>query len=179
MPALTIIRSSTTCAREPGKISVARTFNLLNMGVEGSETSPTAIRLKDSTGTCGRPRSHAAVPSKIIETSGTHSAFMAYSGGWSPCWARTSSTCPSGRWTWGCPRWSVRRVVGTLPGRGRRLRYAGDCPAIPQLHPHLDDVADQQLPVRPEGRVGIYFHGVNGTLYADYGTKRSCPKAIG
>ena len=23
----------------------------------------------------------------IIKTSGTHSAFMAYSGGWSPCWA--------------------------------------------------------------------------------------------
>ena len=161
-----------------GKISVARTFNLLNAGVEGVGNEPNCDPPKglDWDLWVGPAPMRPCHP-KIILTSGTHSAFMDYSGGWSPCWAPHIIDLPV---------WALELGLPTMVSSsgGRYLcRDAGDAHdtqetvlqypdftltwMMSQTNAHRFDLKD---------RVGIYFHGVNGTLYADYGTHQIVPE---
>jgi predicted dehydrogenase len=161
-----------------GKIGVARTFNLLNMGVEGVGNDPDCdvpegLDWDLWVGPGPMRRCHP----KIIETSGTHSAFLAYSGGWTPCWAPHIIDLPV---------WALELGIPTMVGcsGGRYVcRDAGDAYDTQETVVQYPDVTltwmmSQINAYRFDlpGRVGIYFHGVNGTLFADYGTHQIVPE---
>ena len=163
-----------------GKIGVARTFNMLNMGVEGVGNDPNCdVPAGARLGTLGRARADAALPSDdhqdLGDPFGLHGLQRRLDALLGPAHHRPARL---GARSGSCRRWSVR-------SGGRYVcRDAGDAYdtqetmlQYPGLHAHLDDVADQLLPASTSrGDVGIYFHGVNGTLYADYGTHQIVPE---
>lgn len=161
-----------------GKIGVARTFNLLNMGVEGVGNDPNCDVPQglDWELWVGPGPMRPCHP-MIIKTSGTHSAFMAYSGGWSPCWAPHIIDLPVWALDLGLPtmvsssggRFVCRDAGDAHDTQETVLQYPGFTLTwmMSQINSYRFDL---------KGRVGIYFHGVNGTLYADYGTYRIVPE---
>jgi hypothetical protein len=119
----------------------------------------------------------------IVKDSFTHSSFMAYSGGWTPCWAPHIIDLPV--WALGL---GVPTMVSSSGGR-YVLRDAGD------VHDTQETVLqypgftmtwmmsqinsfgfDLQGTPGTRRRLGIYFHGVDGTLYADYTTHAVVPE---
>ncbi len=155
-----------------GPISVARTFNLLNMGPEGVGNDPNCDVPEglDWDLWVGPGPMRPCHP-MIIKTSGTHSAFMDYSGGWSPCWAPHIIDLPV---------WALELGVPTMVSSsgGRYVcRDAGDAHDTQETvvqYPGLtltwmmSQISAFRFALK--GRVGIYFQGTNGTLWADYGT---------
>ncbi len=161
-----------------GKIGVARTFNLLNMGAEGVGNDPNCDVPEglDWELWVGPGPMRPCHP-MIIKTSGTHSAFMAYSGGWSPCWAPHIIDLPVWALDLGLPT-----MVSSSGGR-YVCRDAGDAHDTQETilqYPDftltwmMSQISAYRFDLK--GRVGIYFHGVNGTLYADYGTHQIVPE---
>jgi len=161
-----------------GKISVARTFDMLNMGVEGVGNDPNCdvppgLDWELWVG----PGPMRPCHPMIIKTSGTHSAFMAYSGGWSPCWAPHIIDLPVWALDLGLPtmvsssggRYVCRDAGDAYDTQEMILQYPGFTLTwmMSQISAYRFDLKD---------RVGIYFHGVNGTLYADYGTHHIVPE---
>ena len=161
-----------------GKIGVARTFNLLNMGVEGVGNDPNCDVPEglDWELWVGPGPMRPCHP-KIIQTSGTHSAFMDYSGGWSPCWAPHIIDLPVWALELGLPtmvssaggRYVCRDAGDAYDSQETVLQYPGFTLTwmMSQINAYRFDI---------KGRVGIYFHGVNGTLYSDYGTHQIVPE---
>ena len=161
-----------------GPISVARTFDMLNMGVEGVGNDPNCDPPAglDWDLWVGPGPMRPCHP-MIIKTSGTHSAFMDYSGGWSPCWAPHIIDLPV---------WALELGVPTMVSSsgGRYVcRDAGDAYDVQETlvqYPNLtltwmmSQINAYRFNLK--GRVGIYFQGVNGTLYADYGTHNIVPE---
>ena len=161
-----------------GPISVARTFDMLNMGVEGVGNDPNCDVPEglDWELWVGPGPMRPCHP-MIIKTSGTHSAFMAYSGGWSPCWAPHIIDLPV--WALGL---GLPTMVSSAGGR-YVCRDAGDAYDVQETLVQYPDFTLTWMMSQInayrfnlKGRVGIYFHGVNGTLYADYGTCNIVPE---
>jgi len=161
-----------------GKIGVARTFNLLNMGAEGVGNDPNCdvpdgLDWELWVG----PGPMRPCHPKIIQTSGTHSAFMDYSGGWSPCWAPHIIDLPVWALDLGLPtmvssaggRYVCRDAGDAYDSQETVLQYPDFTLTwmMSQINAYRFDI---------KGRVGIYFHGVNGTLYSDYGTHQIVPE---
>jgi hypothetical protein len=119
-----------------GKITVARTFNVMNQGPGGIGTAPNSDPPPeiDWDFWVGPGPARPFNP-LIVRDAYTHCSFMDCSGGW---------THPSFTMTW------MMSLVNSFAfdfGRGR-----------------------------PARRLGIYLHGVNGTLYADYGMHEIVPE---
>jgi predicted dehydrogenase len=161
-----------------GKIGVARTFNILNMGAQGVGNDPNCDVPQglDWELWVGPGPMRPCHP-MIIKTSGTHSAFMAYSGGWSPCWAPHIIDLPVWALDLGLPT-----MVSSSGGR-YVCRDAGDAHDTQEtilqypgftLTWMMSQISGYRFDLK--GRVGIYFHGVNGTLYADYDTHQIVPE---
>lgn len=160
-----------------GKIGVARTFNMLNMGAEGVGNDPNCDPPQglDWELWVGPGPMRPCHP-MIIKTSGTHSAFMAYSGGWSGCWAPHIIDLPVWALDLGLPtmvsssggRYVCQDAGDAHDTQETILQYPGLTLTwmMSQINAHRFDL---------KGRVGIYFHGTNGTLYADYGTHEIVP----
>lgn len=161
-----------------GKIGVARTFDMLNMGAEGVGNDPNCdpppgLDWELWVGPGPMRQCHPM----IIKTSGTHSAFMAYSGGWTPCWAPHIIDLPVWALNLGLPtmvsssggRYVCRDAGDAYDTQETILQYPGFT-----LTWMMSQINGCRFDLK--GRVGIYFHGVNGTLYADYGTHKIVPE---
>ncbi len=167
-----------------GKISVARTFNVLNQGEKGVGNDPNCDPPEglDWDLWVGPGPMRPCHP-KIIQTSGTHSAFLDYSGGWTPCWAPHIIDLPVWALDLGLPT-----MISSSGGR-YFCRDAGDAYDIQEticqypgitLTWMMSQVNAYGFDLRGNGglgrKLGTYFHGVNGTLYANYGTNNIVPE---
>ena len=161
-----------------GRISVVRTFNVMNQGPEGignpAECAPPAgLDWQRWVG----PAPMRPFNSLIVKSAYENCSFMDYSGGWTPgmaphiidlpCWAMdldypAMTHCSGGRFT---------------------IQDAGDAPDMQEVHWQYPDLTmtwsmsavnsfafDFGRGSR-QRRLGIYFHGVRGTLLADYGKR--------
>jgi len=161
-----------------GQIGVARTFNMINMGAEGVGNDPNCDVPEglDWELWVGPGPMRPCHP-MIIKTSGTHSAFMAYSAGWSGCWAPHIIDLPVWALDLGLPT-----MVSSSGGR-YVCRDAGDAHDTQEtvlqypgftLTWMMSQISTYRFDLK--SRIGIYFHGVNGTLYADYNTHQIVPE---
>ncbi|MGO8747809.1 MAG: Gfo/Idh/MocA family protein [Thermoguttaceae bacterium] len=167
-----------------GPISVARTFNVLNLGPEGigndpNGTAPSGLDWDLWVGP-GPMRPYNPL---ITKDSFTHSSFMAYSGGWTPCWAPHILDLPIWALDLGLPT-----MVVSSGGR-YLLKDADDVHDTQETLIQYPNVTltwmmsqvnsygfDLQGSPGTGRRLGTYFHGVNGTLFADYGTCKIVPE---
>ena len=120
---------------------------------------------------------------RIIQTSGTHSAFMDYSGGWTPCWAPHIIDLPVWALDLGLPT-----MISSSGGR-YFCRDAGDAYDTQEticqypgftLTWMMSQVNAYGFDLQGRGglgrKLGTYFHGVNGTLWANYSTLNIVPE---
>lgn len=167
-----------------GPISVARTFNVLNLGAEGIGSDPNTDPPPglDWNGWVG-PGPMRPFNPLIVQDSFTHSSFMAYSGGWTACWAPHIIDLPVFALELGLPS-----MVASSGGR-YVLQDAGDVHDTQETliqYPNLTLTwmmsqvnsygFDLQGQPGTRRRLGTYFQGVNGTLYADYGSHNIVPE---
>lgn len=167
-----------------GPVSVVRTFNVLNLGPEGIGNDPdgTPPAGLDFEGWIG-PGPLRPFNPLLVKDSFTHSSFMAYSGGWTPCWAPHIIDLPVWALELGCPT-----MVASSGGR-YLLQDAGDVHDTQETlvqYPNLtltwmmSQVNSYGFALQGEAgtrrRLGTFFQGVNGTLYADYGTCTIVPE---
>ncbi len=167
-----------------GQISSARTFNIMNQGPEGLGDTP------DSDPPAGLDWEMWVGPAVmrrfnplITHDAYTHSSFMAYSGGWTPGMAPHIIDLPC----WALNLDAPRRT--TAIGGRYVIQDPGDAYDSQQVLWEYDKFAmhwntslvnsygmDFQGEAGMRRRLGVYLHGVNGTLMADYGTMRIVPE---
>ncbi len=167
-----------------GPITAARTFNIMNQGAEGLGNTP------DSDPPAGLDWEMWVGPAVmrrfnplIVHDAYTHSSFMPYSGGWTPGMAPHIIDLPY--WALG-----LDAPLRTTATGGRYLiQDPGDAPDNQQvlweydkfaMHWNMSLVNSYGLDFQGEQgmrrRLGVYLHGLNGTLMADYGTLRIVPE---
>jgi len=160
-----------------GKVSVVRTFNIMNQGPEGLGSSP------DSDPPAGLDWNFWIGPARArpfnrmcVQDAYTHSSFWDFSGGWTPGMAPHIIDLPYWALDLGVP------TVTSCAGGRVTIRDVGDVPDTQEVVWQYPDmvmtwmmslVNSYGFDFKGDGsisrRLGIYFHGVNGTLYADYG----------
>lgn len=167
-----------------GKISVVRTFNVMNQGPAGvgkdpGTPVPDGVDWEMWIGP-GPMRPYNRI---LAASSYNHCSFMDYSGGWLPgmaphiidlpVWALeldypTNTSCSGGRFV---------------------IDDDGDAPDVQEILWQYPDVTMTWMgmlansygfdlhgdPV-PKRRLGIYFHGVDGTMYCNYGMFKVVPE---
>jgi predicted dehydrogenase len=166
-----------------GKIGVSRTFNVMNQGPEGIGNAPN----------CAPPaeidwdRWVGPYPMRpfnplIVASSYHHCSFMAFSGGWTPGMAPHLIDLPIWALDLGYP------TVTYSSGGRYAIKDAGDAPDTQEIvwqYPNftltwmmsvMNSFAFDFGRGQPARRIGIYFHGQNGTLYCDYGMHRIVPE---
>ncbi len=167
-----------------GKINVARTFMVMNQGPEGigyvPETDPPAdIDWELWIG----PAPMIKYNSKIVHDAFPNCSFMAHSGGWTP---------GMGPHIVDLPYWALELGIPkrTFCSGGRYLiKDMGDAPDTQEVLWEYDDFTmtwwmslinsygfDFQGDNKIKRRHGVWFHGVNGTLMADYNTHKIVPE---
>lgn len=167
-----------------GKISVARTFMVMNQGPDGiglvPETDPPASIDWDL---WLGPLPMAKYNPLIVKDASDNCSFMGSSGGWTPGMAPHVVDLPWWALDLGIPK-------RTFCSGGRYLiRDMGDSPDTQEVLWDFNDFTmtwrmsltnsygfDFQGPNRIKRRLGVWFHGVNGTLMADYGSHRIVPE---
>jgi predicted dehydrogenase len=159
-----------------GKISVARTFNVMNHGTEGlgnpPDTDPPEGLDWDLWLGPGPMRSFNRL---IVNNAYEHCSFMAYSGGWTPGMAPHIIDLPYWALDLGFP------IKTSCSGGRFTIRDLGDSPDMQEVqwqYPEMTMIWSMSM-VNSFGfdfgrgprtrRLGVYLHGVNGTLIADYG----------
>lgn len=159
-----------------GPINVVRTFNVMNQGIKGLGTPPASVPPADLDWDLWvGPAPMCAYNPLITRSAYENCSFMAFSGGWTPGMAPHIIDLPIWALELGVP------VRTSCMGSRRVIQDAGDAPDMqeviweyPQTTLHWSMNAANSFGFdfgrgAPERRLGIYFHGVNGTLYADYG----------
>jgi predicted dehydrogenase len=167
-----------------GQVSVVRTFNVMNQGPEGvgrdpNTTPPPGLDWDLWLGP-GPARPYNAI---LAANSYNHCSWMDYSGGWLPGMAPHIIDLPVWALDLGYPT-----QVSCQGGRFV-IKDDGDAPDVQEVlwnYPNLTmtwmgmlansygfDLHGQPVPQR---RLGIYFHGVHGTMYANYGTFKIVPE---
>lgn len=158
-----------------GKVGVVRTFNVMNQGPEGlgrpADTDPPADLDWDR---WVGPAPMRPFNQLIVKDAYHHCSFMAFSGGWTPGMAPHIIDLPFWALELGFPE------VTSCSGGRYSIRDIGDVPDVQEVvwqHPHLTmtwmmSMANSFAFDFGRGdiarRLGIYFHGVNGTLYSGY-----------
>ncbi len=167
-----------------GPISVVRTFNVMNQGKEGvgrdpGTPVPPGVDWELWIGPAPmRPYNH-----NLATSSYHHCSFMDYSGGWLPGMAPHIIDLPIWALELGYPT-----QISCVGGRFV-IEDDGDAPDVQEVlwrYPKLTmtwmgvlansygfDLHGEPVPRR---RLGIYFHGLNGTLYCDYGSYKVIPE---
>jgi hypothetical protein len=159
-----------------GPIGVARTFNVMNqtprgIGTGGRQAVPEGV---DWDLWCG-PGPLAPYNRKLAADAFHHCSFMDYSGGWTPGNGPHMIDLPITALDLGYP------IMTSAAGGRFVVKDDGDAYDHHEVlwrHPNLTLTwmmsltnsygFDLQGDPQPRTRLGVYFHGVNGTLYADY-----------
>jgi predicted dehydrogenase len=163
-----------------GKIGTVRTFNVMNQGVKGVGTDPNTTPPEgfDWDFWCG-PAPFRPYNSILASGSFAHGSWMDYSGGWTPNMAAHIIDLPI---------WALDLKYPTeVSSVGGRYLVKDDGDAYDNhevlwRYPNMTMTWMSSLtnsygfdlhgnPV-PQRRLGIYFHGVNGTMWANYGEHR-------
>ena len=166
-----------------GPISVARTFNVMNQGPNGvgdtpNSAPPAEIDWDQWVG----PGPMQPFNPLIVRDAYYNCSFMAYSGGWTPGMAPHIIDLPVWALELGYPQ-------STYCSGGRYVvRDVGDAPDVQEIvwqYPNftmtwmmslVNSFAFDFGRGSPARRLGIYFHGLNGTLYSDYGRHEIVPE---
>lgn len=159
-----------------GPIGVARTFNVMNQGAAGIGTGgfqPPHEGL-DWDLWCG-PAPLGRFNRKLVADAYHHCSWMDYSGGWTPGNGPHMVDLPITALDLGYP------LVTHASGGRWVVRDDGDAYDHHEVlwqYPNLTLTwmmsltnsfgFDLQGDPKPRTRLGVYFHGVHGTLYADY-----------
>jgi predicted dehydrogenase len=167
-----------------GAIGVVRTFNVMNQGEKGLGTDPnTEIPPGVDWEMWIGPGPMRPYNRILAASSYNHCSFMDYSGGWLPgmaphivdlpIWALeldypTHTSCSGGRFViqddGDAP--DVQEVLWQYPDR--TMTWMGMLANSYGFDLHGDPV--------PRRRLGIYFHGLNGTMYCNYGMFEIVPE---
>jgi predicted dehydrogenase len=167
-----------------GKISVVRTFNVMNQGTTGVGKDPgTPVPEGVDWEMWIGPAPMRPYNRILAASSYNHCSFMDYSGGWLPgmaphiidlpVWALeldypTNVSCSGGRFVidddGDAP--DVQEILWQYPKMV--MTWMGELANSYGFDLHGDPV--------PRRRLGIYFQGVNGTMYCDYGMFKIVPE---
>jgi len=166
-----------------GAISVARTFNVMNQGPAGlgnvpNSDPPAEIDWDLWVG----PAAMRPYNRLIVHDAYNNCSFMDFSGGWTPGMAPHIVDLPIWALELGYPE-------STYCSGGRYvIKDAGDAPDVQEVlwqYPNftltwmmsmVNSFAFDFGRGTPARRLGIYFHGANGTLFADYGKHEIVPE---
>lgn len=169
-----------------GPIGVVRTFNVMNQHPEGIGTS-TQKQAPESLGLdwdfwCG-PAPKREFNRMLVRDAYYHSSWMDYSGGWTPGMAPHIIDLPVWALELGFP------LVTSAAGGRFILKDDGDAYDHHEVlwqYPNLTLTWMSSLTnsygfdlhgePKPQRRLGMYFHGANGTMYADYGMFKIVPE---
>ncbi len=167
-----------------GAVSAVRTFNVMNQGPEGVGRDPnTNVPEGVDWDMWIGPGPMRPYNSILIASSYHHCSFMNYSGGWLPGMAPHIIDLPI--WALGLDYPTVTSCCG-----GRYvIRDDGDAPDVQEVLWQYPQITmtwmgmlansygfDLHGSPEPRRRLGIYFHGVNGTMYCDYGMYKIVPE---
>lgn len=167
-----------------GDIGTVRTFNVMNQAPEGvgRVAAPTAPADIDWDLWCGPAPLRPFHPTLAADAY-YHSSWMDYSGGWTPGMAPHIIDLPVWALDLGYPT--------TTSSSGGRFFLKDDGDAYDNhevlwQYPNLTMTWMSSLTnsygfdlhgdPKPQRRLGIYFHGSNGTLYSDYGMHKVVPE---
>lgn len=166
-----------------GHISVVRTFNVMNQGTEGighapKEPPPADMDWEMWLG----PAPKREFNRLLVADAYYHSSFWDYSGGW---------TMGMGPHIVDLPVWALDLqlpLVTHCTGGRFVLKDDGDVPDTQEVlwqYPGVTMTWTMSMVNSfgfdfgrgdPARRLGIYFHGLNGTLFADYGRHEVVPE---
>jgi len=166
-----------------GKISVVRTFNVMNQGPNGighapKEPPPEGLDWERWLGP-GPSRPFNAL---LYADSYNHCSFWDQTRGWTPGMAPHIIDLPIWALELGVPE-----VTNCMGGRFS-IRDDGDAPDTQEVTWHYPGLTMTWMMNcansfafdfgrgKPARRLGIYFHGVNATLYTDYGKHEIVPE---
>ena len=167
-----------------GKVSAVRTFNVMNQGPEGIGKDPGTPVPKGVDWEMWIGPGPMRPYNRILAASSyNHCSFMDYSGGWLPGMAPHIIDLP----VWAL---ELDYPVSTSCSGGRFvIQDDGDAPDVQEIlwqYPNMTmtwmgalansygfDLHGEPVPRR---RLGIYFHGVNGTMYANYSMFKIVPE---
>jgi predicted dehydrogenase len=163
-----------------GPIGVARTFNVMNQGTKGVGTSSqtTAPEGLDWDFWCG-PAAKRPFNPILAADAYNHSSWMDYSGGWTPGMAPHIIDLPIWALDLGFPlrtssaggRFIVKDDGDAYDHHEVLWQYPGlTLTWMSSLTNSFDFV--MRGDAEPERRLGIYFHGADATMYANYGMFR-------
>jgi len=158
-----------------GPVSVVRTFNVMNQGPQGlgrapKQDPPEGLDWDLWLG----PAPKRPFNSLLFADSYHHASFWDYSGGWTPGMAPHIIDLPI---------WALELAVPTVTecsGGRYVIKDDGDAPDTQEViwrYPNLtmtwmmnccNSFAFDFGRGKPARRLGIYFHAVNGTLFANY-----------
>ena len=166
-----------------GPVSVVRTFNVMNQGAQGvghapAQEPPDGVDWDLWLG----PGPKRPFNSILFASAYHHCSFWDYSGGWTPGMAPHIIDLPI--WALGL---GVPQVTSCLGGRFV-VRDDGDAPDTQEITWQYPNVTMTWMMSlcnsfgfdfgrgKPDRRLGIYFHAVNGTLFTDYGKHEIVPE---
>jgi len=163
-----------------GKISVARTFVFYHQGPEGIGNPPSGDPPEglDWDLWLGPAQNKPCNP-RAIAGAGPHASFMDYGGGMTPGMAPHIVDLPY---------WALELdyPITTSSSGGRYIiQDAGDAPDVHEILWQYPDmtmswmmslVNGYSFDLQGKSSLGIYFHGVNGTLYSNYGIHEIVPE---
>jgi len=166
-----------------GPVSVARTFNVMNQGPKGigrapKQDPPEGVDWDMWLG----PGPERPFSSLLAASSYNHCSFWDYSGGWTPGMAPHIIDLPIWALDLGVP------TVTTCSGGRYVIDDDGDAPDTQEVlwqYPNLtmtwmmstcNSFAFDFGRGTPARRLGIYFHALNATLFANYGKHEVVPE---
>jgi predicted dehydrogenase len=167
-----------------GKISVIRTFNVMNQGPGGVGSDPNTTVPEGVDWEMWIGPAPMRPYNRILASNGyNHCSFMDYSGGWLPGMAPHIIDLP----IWALELDYPRQV--SCSGGRFVIQDDGDAPDVQEVlwqYPNAVmtwmgmlansygfDLHGKPVPTR---RLGVYFHGVNGTMYCNYGMYKIVPE---
>ena len=166
-----------------GNISVARTFMVMNQGPEGIGTAADCDPPKEIDWDLWvGPYPMRPFNPLIVEGAYRNGSFMEFSGGWTPGMAPHIIDLPVWALELGYP------TVTYSSGGRYTLRDSGDAPDTQEVVWQYPDFTMTWMTSlvnsfafdfgrgTPARRLGIYFHGLRGTLFCDYGKHQVVPE---
>jgi predicted dehydrogenase len=166
-----------------GPISVARTFNVMNQGPDGIGNAPNSDPPPDVDWNLWvGPGPMRPFNRLLVQSSYNHCSFMAFSGGWTPGMAPHIIDLPVWALDLDYPE------ITYCSGGRHFIKDAGDAPDVQEVlwqYPNftmtwmmslVNSFAFDFGRGTPARRLGIYFHGINGTLYANYDMHEVVPE---
>lgn len=166
-----------------GKISVARTFNVMNQGPGGIGNPPNSDPPPELDWDLWvGPYPMRPFNPLIVKNAYENCSFMEFSGGWTPGMAPHIIDLPVWALELGYPtttystggRYTIRDV-GDAPDTQEVLWQYPDC-TMTWMMSLVNSFAFDFGRGEPARRLGVYFHGVNATLFSDYGKHEVVPE---